>query len=278
MAGNSGRGTSSRPALTYYDGFYYYVDGDGKTTSWFVFDSTGRTLVQQGYVIDTEPGAINAARAWIDSQNSGDIGDAEDDPFIPELPDIPDFVPPTTPTPGVPSPLIAYKGYFYSTVLGYVGMWSYTVYDNLRNAIYSDTINPAAFGAQNTQAGATALAKQYIDSLTGSADPPPEFVPVPGPSPVEPPPTTDPVVDPPTDPPQDFEIHTMYDCETGDEYVAYTQEDHERYAALGYVHDMSECKMPEDSDEAFALFGLIAILAVAYVLYEAFKGESPSGD
>ena len=188
--------------------------------------------------------------------------------------------------PGIPSRLIPYRGYFYSTTVGYVGMWSYTVYDNLQNAIYSDTINPAAIGVNNTERGAQILAMRYIDSLLGSADPPPEFVPVPGPSPIEPPPTVepvepptqDPVVDPPAEPPSDFETHSMYDCATGQEYIAYTQEDHEKYAALGYVHDLSECKIPEDGDEAFALFGLIAILAVAYVLYEAFKGESPSGD
>ena len=193
--------------------------------------------------------------------------------------------PPET-QPGVPSRLIPYRGYFYSTTVGYVGMWSYTVYDSLQNAIYSDTINPASFGANNTQAGASALAMQYIDSLLGSADPPQEFVPVPGPSPIERPPTLDPVeppaedpvVDPPAETPSDFEPHLMYDCATGQAYEANTQEDHERFAEMGYVHDLSECKIPEDDDEAFALFGLIAILAVSYVLYEAFKGESPSGD
>ena len=183
--------------------------------------------------------------------------------------------PPET-QPGSPSRLIPYRGYFYSTTLGYVGMWSYTVYDSLRNPIFSDTLNPAG---RNSQRDAAIFAMQYIDNLLGTpgAEPPPSFTPgtdppvEPVPDPVNPVEDSSPIED-------DFEPHLMYDCATGQAYEANSQEDHERFAALGYVHDLSECKVPEDpGDEAFALIGLIAIFAVAYVLYEAFKGESPNG-
>tara|TARA_B110000902_G_scaffold225558_1_gene263643 strand:- start:313 stop:759 length:447 start_codon:yes stop_codon:yes gene_type:complete len=39
---------------------------------------------------------------------------------------------------------------------------------------------------------------------------------------------------------QDY-AHSMYDCKTGKEYIANTEEEHNDYAALGYVHDMNEC-------------------------------------
>jgi len=38
-----------------------------------------------------------------------------------------------------------------------------------------------------------------------------------------------------------FKKHLMYDCTTGESYEANTQEDHDGYAALGYVHSMMEC-------------------------------------
>ena len=40
---------------------------------------------------------------------------------------------------------------------------------------------------------------------------------------------------------ESFEPHLMYDCKTGESYEAKTQADHERYASLGYVHNMNEC-------------------------------------
>ena len=40
--------------------------------------------------------------------------------------------------------------------------------------------------------------------------------------------------------------HDMYDCSTGTKYVAETEADHTRMAALGYVHTMTECELPED--------------------------------
>ena len=41
----------------------------------------------------------------------------------------------------------------------------------------------------------------------------------------------------------------MYDCKTGQQFFARTLTDHNNYAALGYVHDMSECDMNGGGDE-----------------------------
>ncbi len=37
--------------------------------------------------------------------------------------------------------------------------------------------------------------------------------------------------------------HSMYDCKTGIEYIANTEEEHNDYADLDYVHDMNECEV-----------------------------------
>ena len=42
----------------------------------------------------------------------------------------------------------------------------------------------------------------------------------------------------------DFAPHLMYDCETGIAYTARTPQQHMAMAAKGYVHDLSECKIP----------------------------------
>ena len=44
--------------------------------------------------------------------------------------------------------------------------------------------------------------------------------------------------------PGDFAPHLMYDCETGIAYTARTPQQHMAMAAKGYVHDLSECKIP----------------------------------
>ena len=44
--------------------------------------------------------------------------------------------------------------------------------------------------------------------------------------------------------PGDFAPHIMYDCETGIGYTARTPQQHMAMAAKGYVHDLSECKIP----------------------------------
>ena len=60
------------------------------------------------------------------------------------------------------------------------------------------------------------------------------------------------------DPISDFEPHMMYDCKTGKSYQANTKADHDKYSKLGYVHDMSECKIENgDSENEFALVGLL---------------------
>ena len=50
--------------------------------------------------------------------------------------------------------------------------------------------------------------------------------------------------------------HSMYDCETGKEYIAYNEEKHDYYASLGYVHDLEkDCGSAESTSEGpFGLF------------------------
>lgn len=50
--------------------------------------------------------------------------------------------------------------------------------------------------------------------------------------------------------------HSMYDCETGKEYIAYNKEKHDYYASLGYVHDLEkDCKgSSAQSEGPFGLF------------------------
>ena len=47
--------------------------------------------------------------------------------------------------------------------------------------------------------------------------------------------------------------HNMYDCATGQKYVAKTEADHQRMADLGYVHNMNECMIdpPVADDDQF---------------------------
>ena len=80
---------TSESALAYYDGFYYSIqwDGIGEWT-WRVYDSTQQTVVQTGYVVTEYIAyslAVAAAKDWIDTQNSGDIGPApwdEENPWV----------------------------------------------------------------------------------------------------------------------------------------------------------------------------------------------------
>ena len=62
----------------YYDGYYYQVDVDFLDTyEWTVTDTAGTQMTfgtSTGY-----QNAVNAAKAWIDQQNEGDIGDIEYD-------------------------------------------------------------------------------------------------------------------------------------------------------------------------------------------------------
>ena len=73
----------------------------------------------------------------------------------------------------------------------------------------------------------------------------------------------------------------MYDCKTGEEYIANTEEEHNDYAALGYVHDMDVCNNNENAAKAVKAIGYglgaIAIAGVAttgiivYGLYRIIK-------
>jgi hypothetical protein len=81
--------------------------------------------------------------------------------------------------------------------------------------------------------------------------------------------------------PTDDYAHSMYDCKTGEEYIANTEEEHNDYAALGYVHDMDVCNNNENAAKAVKAIGYglgaIAIAGVAttgiivYGLYRIIK-------
>lgn len=56
-----------------------------------------------------------------------------------------------------------------------------------------------------------------------------------------------PIVPPPVEPPPADGVtypHMMYDCETGKGYMAQNFQMHHGMLAAGYVHDLSECKIP----------------------------------
>tara|TARA_Y100001963_G_scaffold148367_1_gene226161 strand:+ start:10883 stop:11440 length:558 start_codon:yes stop_codon:yes gene_type:complete len=63
--------------------------------------------------------------------------------------------------------------------------------------------------------------------------------------------------------------HSMWDCETGVEYIAHTLADHQKYEALGYVHSMDECKSEngddDDSKYEYAILGGLVLIALAMV-------------
>lgn len=62
--------------------------------------------------------------------------------------------------------------------------------------------------------------------------------------------------------------HDMYNCETSEKYVAYSEVDHNLYADLGYVHDLRECKI--NSDPGMSDFSIIGILAGIVILGAVF--------
>ena len=57
-----------------------------------------------------------------------------------------------------------------------------------------------------------------------------------------------PVVPAPVKPEDVVYPHTMYDCATGKGYQARNEIDHQLYASMGYVHDLSECQIPPNGD------------------------------
>ena len=62
--------------------------------------------------------------------------------------------------------------------------------------------------------------------------------------------------------------HDMYNCETSEKYVAYSEVDHNLYTDLGYVHDLSECKI--NNDPGMSDFSVIGILAGIVILGAVF--------
>ena len=65
--------------------------------------------------------------------------------------------------------------------------------------------------------------------------------------------------------------HDMFDCSTGKKYVANDESDHKRYAALGYVHSLSECKTNGSSSEPsildnYSFLGFVALAAIGITL------------
>jgi hypothetical protein len=80
------------------------------------------------------------------------------------------------------------------------------------------------------------------------------------------------------DAPTDDYAHSMYDCKTGDEYIANTEEEHNEYAALGYVHDMNMCNNNENSANAVKAIGyglgaiaLVGLATTGLIVYGVVK-------
>tara|TARA_R110000824_G_scaffold99927_1_gene237571 strand:+ start:7717 stop:8409 length:693 start_codon:yes stop_codon:yes gene_type:complete len=79
------------------------------------------------------------------------------------------------------------------------------------------------------------------------------------------------ILDPPLDPitivePTGEYPHSMFDCETGVEYTAENVSDHERMAALGYVHSMGECPIEEVEVSGFAMLSVLAVVGGVLVI------------
>ena len=76
-------------------------------------------------------------------------------------------------------------------------------------------------------------------------------------------------------PPPLFQVHTMYDCATGQGYTARTQADHDYFAQLGYVHDLSECSMNgnggSSSIKDFRLIGGLAVLFIGGLIVRSYR-------
>ena len=75
----------------------------------------------------------------------------------------------------------------------------------------------------------------------------------------------------PTDPPQTDPVkpigvvypHTMYDCATGKGYQARNRNEHEKYEKMGYVHDLSECKVKTPGDNPILETAGVFVVGVA---------------
>ena len=73
-------------------------------------------------------------------------------------------------------------------------------------------------------------------------------------------------------PPPPFQVHMMYDCATGQAYQATSQAEHEHYASLGYVHDLSECRIDGSGPiKDFRLIGGLAILLIGGLIVRSYR-------
>jgi len=73
--------------------------------------------------------------------------------------------------------------------------------------------------------------------------------------------------------PKPFEVHTMYDGDTGDEYTANTQLEHDTYAELGYVDSKDECEIKSNGMSWKGVL-IISAVVVGIVLLLRFARNS----
>ena len=170
------------------------------------------------------------------------------------------------------------RNYYYT--LEYIffvsrGYWQYKIYDKFDNLKYQNMVQ----GVRTNQTLARQMAEYWITHNTET----PVYT---GQDPVADSTTTPVQVDDdqfygPPAPPElggdDDEAnpfyeegypHSMFDCATGQEYIAYTEDDHNQYEKLGYVHDLSECNIENGESPAdYSFLGLAVILGAAGFIF-----------
>ena len=122
-----------------------------------------------------------------------------------------------------------YNGFYYTITQPSRNRTVYAaeIYDATRTNIVHREIRPSW-----SAAGATRYAKDWIDQQNTGDIGDIEYDDLP-PTPVD-----------PVRPIGVVYPHTMYDCNTGMAYQARNPNEHERYEKMGFVHDLSECKLP----------------------------------
>ena len=157
---------TSESALTYYDGFYYSIQWDGiGGYTWRVYDSTQQTVVKTGYVTTQYIGyslAITAAKDWIDTQNSSDIGDApwdEPNPWVNWL-NIPCSNDPANPK--TFSIQLQEKGFVGDDP---TGLYRWRVLDG------TTVLSTSPKGRETNQNEAASLARDYVSTLADCQPP-----------------------------------------------------------------------------------------------------------
>ena len=136
-----------------------------------------------------------------------------------------------------------YNGFYYDvvpvTALG-TNAFEGIIYDSTqRTVVYRK-------GFSNTNAGTVTRAlKDWIDINSGAVPGDIGDINYPDLPPLDSdrPPTVPPPVEPPPSDGVEYP-HMMYDCETGKGYMAQNFQMHHGMLAMGYVHDISECKIP----------------------------------